>query len=94
MAIFFAKDALSSAINWTFAELWYTGNRRLSENPYRVLRNGTIDYSVNKSELVCGDILIITPNNPYVPENCIILSENDKPTEIYYADNIQINEAF
>jgi magnesium-transporting ATPase (P-type) len=58
--------------------LWKVGPKRMTKNSFTVIRDGKIDKNMPASQLVLGDIVVLTQrSNPYTPEECIIVSHSN-----------------
>lgn len=69
MGLWLTAGQLKNVGTWVFNELWYTGNKRMQDITFTVIRNGLVKRNLVKEELVCGDLLVISTHNPYVPED-------------------------
>jgi hypothetical protein len=76
-------------LEWMIKEMWYVGNKRFSGDYYTVIRGGQTVRHLQKCELVCGDILVINRDNPYVPEDCLII-----PNHYYDIIKLRIENNF
>ena len=48
--------------------LWKVGPKRMTKNSFTVIRDGKIDKNMPASQLVLGDIVVLTQrSNPYTP---------------------------
>ena len=65
----------------------------MNKKTYTVIRDGIVLRGISKKRLLCGDIIIINQDNPYVPEDWVIINK-DSDIELNSCSIIQVNELF
>lgn len=84
---------IRTVVVWMFNEFWFTGPKSMQGKEFTVIREGATKKGLKANQLVCGDILVVTPSNPFVPEDCISISKSND-MEDAFGSRLSINQRF
>ena len=60
---------------FVFPWIWRAEPKQMKKKTFAVIRNMVVVKCVKADQLLQGDIVVLTPHNPFVPEDCLLIDE-------------------